>query len=93
MEIIPALEEGKCVVATPTSKRVSPSVLARPAKKWLNEVFRFAKAMRGFHLNGGSAKLRAPPPASWVLFEYQVGISGTRKFAAFIELERRGRPL
>ena len=98
-EIIPALAEGKCVVATPyVETGFAFGIAAGLQKKWLNEVFRFApKANESFHLNGaGSAKLGAPTSG---FVEFCSNIQGQDlrpKFAAYFdELERRGacRPL
>jgi hypothetical protein len=62
-EILPALEEGKCVVAAPYLETAYAfgSVMGLPGK-WLDEVFRFApKPVHSFRLNGDmSGKIGAP---------------------------------
>ena len=59
-EIIPALEEGKCVVAVPyVETGFAFGSLAGLSKKWLSEVFRFVPAANEqFHMSSmGSAKI------------------------------------
>src|SRR5262245_65484052 len=63
-EIIPALDEGKCVVAVPYLETgFAFGTIAGLPKKWLREIFRFAPpAGERFHMNGSpSYKLGAAP--------------------------------
>lgn len=93
-EIIPALEEGKCVVAAPyVETGFAFGALAGLPKKWLSEVFRFApKAAESFRVNGSSSKLAAPT-AGFVEFCSNTLDQDLRpKFASYFEdLEKRGR--
>ena len=96
-EIIPALEEGKCVVATPyLETALAFGAVAGLPKKWTTEVFRFApKASESFSFRGNgpsSAKL-AGPMAGFIEFCSSTLNRDLRpKFAAYFDdLERRGR--
>jgi hypothetical protein len=93
-EIIPALGEGKCVVAVPyVETGYAFGAVAGLPKKWLSEVFRFApKASESFRVNGpGSVKLGAAT-AGFVEFCSSILNQDLRsKFAAYFDdLERRG---
>ena len=93
-EIIPALEEGKCVVAVPyIDTGYAFGKLSGLSKKWLDEVFRFApQASEHFRVNGsGSGKLGAPT-SGFVEFCSSILDEDLRvKFAAYFDdLERRG---
>jgi hypothetical protein len=93
-EIIPALDEGKCVVAVPyVEMGYAFGTVSGLPKRWLNEVFRFApKASESFLVNGpGPAKL-GPPTIGFVEFCSNILNQDLRpKFSAYFDdLERRG---
>src|SRR5437667_5285264 len=69
-EIIPALEEGKCVVATPYIETAFAfGAVAGLPQKWTTEVFRFApKASESFRGNGPSSTKLAGPMAGFIEF-------------------------
>ena len=93
-QILPALEQGKCVVAVPYLETgFAFGALAGLPKRWLAEVFRFApKAAVSYRLNGSSAKL-GPPTAGFIEFCSNTLNEDLRpKFADYFDdLERRGR--
>ena len=94
-EIIPALEEGKCVVAAPYLETALAfgSVMGLPGK-WLDEVLRFApKPAQSFRLNGDmSGKIAAPTNGFIEFCSSRVNQDLRPKFARYFEdLERRGR--
>ena len=93
-EIVPALDEGKCVVAAPYIETASAfGAVSGLPKHWLTEVFRFAPApSESFRANGdGSAKLGA---ATTGFVEFCSSILGQDLRPKFVEyfddLERRG---
>jgi hypothetical protein len=93
-EIIPALEEGKCVVAVPYVQTgfAFGAVTGLP-KKWVSEVFRFAPgANESFHSNGPASAKLGDPTAGFVEFCSNILNQDLRpKFAAyFADLESRG---
>ena len=93
-EIIPALEEGKCVVAVPYIETgfAFGNLVGLP-KTWLNEIFRFApKATESFRLNGTKGAKLGSPTSGFVEFCSDVLKQDLRpQFAAYFEdLERRG---
>ena len=94
-EIIPALEEGKCVVAAPyVETGLAFGAVAGLPTKWLSEVFRFApKAAESFRVNGSSSAKLAGPTSGFVEFCSNTLNQDLRpKFALYFEdLERRGR--
>ena len=94
-EIIPGLEEGKCVVAAPyTETGFAFGALAGLSKKWLTEVFRFApKSDESFRVNGSASAKLGGPTSGFVEFCSSTLNQDLRpKFAAYFEdLERRGR--
>jgi hypothetical protein len=87
-EIIPALEEGKCVVAVPyVETGFAFGALAGLSKKWLSEVFRFAPAANEqFRVTSmGSAKIGAPT-SGFVEFCSSVMSQDLRpRFAAYLD--------
>lgn len=94
-EIIPALEEGKCVVAAPYIETgFAFGTLAGLPKKWLVEVFRFApKPDECFRVNGSASAKLGGPTSGFVEFCSNTLNQDLRpKFTAYFEeLERRGR--
>jgi hypothetical protein len=93
-EIIPALEEGKCVIAAPYIETALAfgSVMGLPAK-WLDEVFRFApKSAQSFRLNGGVSGKIAGPTSGFIEFcSSTFGQDLRPRFVSYFEdLERRG---
>jgi len=94
-EILPALEEGKSIVAAPYVETVFAfgSVAGLP-KRWMNEVLRFApKASAGFRVNGTSSGKLGAATSGFVEF-CSVALKRDLRpgFAAYFdELERRGR--
>jgi hypothetical protein len=93
-EIIPALEEGKCVVAVPYLETgFAFGHVAGLPQTWLSEVFRFApKATESFRLNGTAGAKLGRPTSGFVEFcSDVVGEDLRPQFAAYFEdLERRG---
>jgi hypothetical protein len=93
-QILPALEEGKCVVAGPYLETgFALGTVAGLPKRWLTEVFRFApKPAESYRVNGSSAKL-GPPTAGFIEFCSNTLNEDLRpKFASYFDdLERRGR--
>ncbi len=94
-EIIPAMEEGKCVVATPyVETGYAFGWIVGLRRKWLNEVFRFApKAAETYRLNGPSSARLAVPTKGFIEFcSNTLNRDLRRKFSAYFdEAERRGR--
>ena len=94
-EIIPALREGKCVIAVPyVETGFAFGALAGLPKKWLSEVFRFApKVNESFRVNGSSSAKLAGATTGFVEFCSSTLNEDLRpKFATYFnELERRGR--
>jgi len=93
-EIIPALAEGKCVVAVPYVETgfAFGNAVGLP-KLWVKEVFRFApKANESFRLNGTKRAKVGNPTSGFVEFCSDVLNQDLRpKFAAYFDdLERRG---
>jgi len=94
-EIIPALEEGKCVVAVPyVETGFAFGAVAGLPQKWLTEVFRFApKASQSFRLNGSSSRKLGPPTSGFIEYcSSSLNEDLRPKFATYFEdLQRRGR--
>lgn len=94
-EILPALKEGKCIVAAPyVETSFAFGAAAGLPKKWLQEVFRFApKADESFRVNGASAAKLAGPTTGFIEFCSSTLEQDLRpKFSSYFEdLERRGR--
>jgi len=94
-EIVPALEEGKCVVAVPYIQTgFAFGAVAGLPQKWLTEVFRFApNATESYRLNGASSSKLGPPTSGFIEFCSTTLNEDLRpKFATYFEdLERRGR--
>lgn len=94
-EIIPAMEEGKCVVATPyVETGYAFGWVAGLPRKWLSEVFRFApKPSETYRVNGSSSGKLAVPTKGFIEFcSNTLNQDLRRKFSAYFdELERRGR--
>ncbi len=93
-EIVPALEEGKCVVATPYVETgyAFGGAVGLP-KKWLHEVFRFApKANEAFHVNGTVSPRVEAATTGFVEFCSSILNQDLRpKFVAYFDdLERHG---
>jgi len=93
-EIIPALKEGKCVVAVPyVETGYALGAVAGLSSKWVREVFRFApKARESYQVNGSSVKLAAPT-TGFIEFCSNVMSQDLRpKFGSYFDnLARRGR--
>ena len=96
-EIIPALEEGKCVVAVPyVETGFAFGALAGIPKKWLTEVFRFApKANESFQVHGSASARLGDATAGFVEFCSDVLNEDLRpKFVEYFKhLEHRGLAL
>ena len=94
-EIMPALQEGKCVVAVPyIETRFALGAIAGLPRKWLSEVFRFApKAQETYRVNGPPSARIASPTTGFIEFCSSVMGQDLRpKFASYFDdLERRGR--
>jgi hypothetical protein len=94
-QIIPALEQGKCVVATPyVETGFAFGAAAGLPKKWVSEVFRFMpKAAESFRWNGASPEKLAVPTAGFIEFCSNTLNQDLRpKFVSYFdELERKGR--
>jgi hypothetical protein len=93
-QIVPAIEEGKCVVAVSylETGMAFGRVMGLP-EKWLNEVFRFAPApTESFRLNGALVAEMGEPTCGFVEFCSTALKEDLRpKFAGYFEdLERRG---
>jgi len=92
-QILPALEEGKCVVAVPyVETAYALAAISRLPAKWATELFRFAPAPAAvFRAERGSGLL-GPPASGFV--EFCSGIFGQDlrpKFHSyFADLENRG---
>src|SRR5438105_3510821 len=93
-EIIPALEEGKCVVAVPYVETGHAfGAAAGLPKKWLNEVFRFApKANACFRVNGPAEPKLGAATSGFVEFCSSILNQDLRpRFAAYFDdLEQKG---
>ena len=93
-EIIPALEEGKSVVAVPyVETGIAFGKLAGVPAKWLDEVFRFApQATESFRVDALSPHKLGASTSGFVEFCSSVQSQDLRpQFAAYFEdLERRG---
>ena len=93
-EIVPALEEGKCVVAAPyLDTGYAFGAAAGLPKKWLNEVFRFApKAHESFRVNGAASARLGGATTGFIEFCSSILSQDLRpKFASYFDdLERRG---
>jgi hypothetical protein len=94
-EILPAMEEGKCVVATPYIESAVAFGLAMGLpRKWLSEVFRFApEANESYRLNGETSEKLGAPTAGFVEFcSTSVNQDLRPQFSTYFdELERKGR--
>ncbi len=94
-EIVPALEEGKCVIAAPyVETGFALGWIAGLPRKWVAEVFRFApKPAESYRVNGSSSVKLAAPTSGFVEFCSNTLNQDLRKqFSAYFnELERRGR--
>src|SRR5205085_9668427 len=93
-EIIPALEEGKCVVAAPYVETgfAFGAAVGLP-KKWVSEVFRFAPdAAEKFRMNGPNSPKLGAATAGFVEFCSSILNQDLRpKFGAYFDnLERQG---
>jgi hypothetical protein len=92
-EILPAMEEGKSVIATPyVESAIAFGLATGLPHKWLTEVFRFApKASASYKLNGSSTKL-ASPTTGFVEFCSSIVNEDLRpKFSIYFdELVRQG---
>jgi hypothetical protein len=87
-EIIPALEEGKCVVAVPyVETGFAFGALAGLSKKWLSEVFRFAPAANEhFRVSAMPSPNLGRPTSGFVEFCSSVMNQDLRpKFAAYFD--------
>jgi hypothetical protein len=93
-EIIPALEEGKSVVAAPyVETGLAFGAVAGLPVKWLTEVFRFApKAAEGFRSNRAVSEKLAAPATGFIEFCSSTLNQDLRpKFVLYFDdLERRG---
>ena len=94
-EILPALKEGKSIVAAPYVETVFAfGAITGLPKRWMTEVLRFApKAKAGFRANGTCSGKLGTPTSGFVEFcsdalkrDLRPGFT-----AYFDELERRGR--
>ena len=94
-EILPALEEGKCVIAVPyVETGFALGAVAGLPRKWLTEVFRFApKAHESYRVNGSANARLAAPTTGFIEFCSNVMSQDLRpKFSFYFDdLERRGR--
>ena len=94
-EIMPALEEGKCVVAVPyVETGFALGWIAGLPRKWIAEVFRFApKPAESYRFKPASPAKLAVPTAGFIEFcSNTLNQDLRRKFSAYFdELERRGR--
>jgi hypothetical protein len=93
-QILPAIEEGKCVVAAPyvETGMAFGSLMGLP-EKWLNEVFRFApKPVESFRTKAGMAGELGEPTSGFIEFCSRAMSKDLRsQFAGYFEeLERRG---
>ncbi len=93
-EILPALEEGQCVVAAPyIDTGFGLGAVAGLPKKWLTELFRFApRAHESFRINGSSSAKLAAPTAGFIEFCSNTMNEDLRvKFGSYFdELEKKG---
>jgi hypothetical protein len=94
-EIIPALEEGKCVVAVPYIETgFALGTVTGVSRQWLDEVFRFAPgAHENYQIGGSSSAKLAPPTNGFIEFCSNILKQDLRpKFASYFEeLDRAGR--
>ena len=94
-EILPALQEGKCVVAVPyVETGFALGAIAGLPRKWLNEVFRFApKAQESYRLTTHPSTKLASPTTGFIEFcSSKMGQDLRPKFASYFDdLERHGR--
>jgi hypothetical protein len=94
-EIIPALEEGKCVIAVPyVETGLALGAVTGLSRAWLDEVFRFAPgAHESYQLNASSSAKLAAPTSGFIEFCSSVLNQDLRpKFASYFdELDRAGR--
>ena len=94
-EIMPALQEGKCVVAVPYIETgFALGAIAGLPRKWLSEVFRFApKAQESYRVNGPPSARMAEPTNGFIEFcSAMMGQDLRSKFASYFDdLEQRGR--
>ena len=94
-EIMPALEEGKCVVAVPyVETGFALGWIAGLPRKWIAEVFRFApKPAESYRVHGPSSARLASPTSGFIEFcSNTLNRDLRKKFSAYFdELERRGR--
>ena len=94
-EIMPALQEGKCVVAVPyVESGFALGTIAGLPRKWLSEVFRFApEAQERYRVNGPPSARLASPTTGFIEFCSSMMEQDLRpKFASYFDdLERRGR--
>jgi len=94
-EILPALQESKCVVAVPYIETgYALGTIAGLPRKWLNEVFRFApKAQESYRVNGPASVCLASATTGFIEFCSSMMEQDLRpKFASYFDdLERRGR--
>ena len=93
-EIIPALEEGKCVVAVPYIETgFALGAIAGLPGKWVSEVFRFVpKARESYRANETSSAKLAGPTDGFIEFCSNAMNQDLRpKFASYFDdLVRRG---
>jgi len=93
-EILPAIQEGKSVVAVPyVETGYAFGIISGLPKKWLTEVFRFAPpAIESFHVNGVANARLGAATAGFVEFCSSTLEQDLRpKFATYFdELERSG---
>ena len=94
-EIMPAVEEGKCVVAVPyVETGFALGWIAGLPRKWIAEVFRFApKPAESYRFKLASPAKLAVPTAGFIEFcSNTLNQDLRRKFSTYFdELERRGR--
>jgi hypothetical protein len=93
-EILPAIEEGKCVVAAPyTETGIAFGAAMGLPQKWLLEVFRFApKPSESYRFNGASsARLGAPTVGFVEICSNTLNQDLRLQFASFFDrLEHEG---
>jgi hypothetical protein len=93
-EILPALGDGKCVVAAPyVETGLALGVVAGLPSQWVQEAFRFAPmANERFHMNGAASVRPGAPVSGFVEFCSDVLNRDLRPGFAeyFRQLERRG---
>ena len=87
-EILPAMEEGKCVIATPyVETALAFGAITGLPKKWVAEVFRFApKANECYQVNGATSGELGNVTSGFVEFCSGVLSQDLRpKFAAYFK--------